>query len=102
MIKTAQTAVMFGSMYVLVCISIPASAISKEHVQHVSLNSPEESVDQEAIKPPLDTLWSARKTTASLLDPDWMVAGEVVPQYWPITGEPGDPPLKIVTESQLH
>lgn len=65
-------------------------------------DSPEESADQEAIKPPLDTLWSARNTTASLLDPDWMLPGELVPQYWPITGEPGDPPLKMVTESQVH
>lgn len=63
---------------------------------------PEESVDQEARNPPLDTLWSARKTTASLLDPDWMLPGELVPQYWPITGEPGEPPLKMVTESQVH
>jgi len=63
---------------------------------------PEESEDQEAMKPPLDTLWSARNTTAILFDPDWMAPGEVVPQYWPITGAPGDPPLKMVTESQLH
>lgn len=73
-----------------------------QHFHLASLNPPEESEDQEAIKPPLDTPWSARKTTASLLDPDLMVPGRVVPQYWPIIGEPGDPPLKMVTESQLH
>lgn len=65
-------------------------------------NLPEESADQEAKNPPFDILWSARKTTASLLEPDWIVPGVVVPQYWPIIGDPGDPPLKIVTESQLH
>ena len=73
-----------------------------EHVHLVIVNSPDESADQEAVNPPKETLWSARKTTASLLDPDWMVPGEVFPQYWPIIGEPGDPPLKMVTESQLH
>lgn len=72
------------------------------HLYSLCINPPEESADQEATKPPPDTLWSARKTTASLLDPDWMVPGEVVPQYWPITGEPGEPPLKMVTESQPH
>lgn len=39
---------------------------------------------------------------ANLLDPDWMVPGEVVPQYWPMIGEPGEPPLNMVTESQPH
>lgn len=73
-----------------------------QHIHEAIANLPDESADQEAIKPPLDTLWSARNTTASLLDPDWMIPGEVVPQYWPITGEPGDPPLKIVMESHSH
>lgn len=71
--------------------------------QHLAeTDPPEESVDQEATNPPLDTLWSARNTTASLLEPDWMLPGELVPQNWPMTGDPGDPPLKMVTESQVH
>lgn len=69
---------------------------------HQELDPPEESADQEARNPPLDTLWSARKTTASWLEPDWMLPGELVPQYWPMMGEPGEPPLKIVSESQVH
>ena len=57
---------------------------------------------QVATKPPLDSLWSARNTTAILLDPDRMVPGELVPQYWPMMGEPGEAPLKMVSESHRH
>lgn len=59
-------------------------------------------MDQEATNPPLDTLWSARNTTASWLEPDWTLPGEPVPQNWPMSGDPGDPPLKMLTESQVQ
>lgn len=82
--------------------NVKPDPIKGHHVSNQEPDLPEESVDQEARNPSPDTLWSARKTIASLLDPDWILPGELVPQYWPIMGEPGDPPLKMVTESQVH
>lgn len=31
-----------------------------------------------------------------------MIPGDVFPQYLPMTGDPGEPPFRIVTESHLQ
>lgn len=38
----------------------------------------------------------------SLLEPDRIVPGELFPQYVPMTGDPREPPFRIVTESHLQ